>query len=97
MATKIRINNEWVTLLTSAESSITGRMAIMEQRLDELTRIIESLQQDIAPSTNVKSVKSKEKSDLEILNTIDDNSFIDLEKINETKLWEPYDEDWWNK
>lgn len=97
MATKIRINDEWVTLLTNAESSITGRMAIMEQRLDELTRIIESLQQDIAPSTNVESVKSKEKSDLEILNTIDDNSFIDLEKINETKLWEPYDEDWWNK
>ena len=96
MTTKIRINDEWITLLSNA-ASITDRMAIIEQRLDELTGAIEFLQQAIAPSTNVASVEPKEKSDLEILNTIDDNLFIDLEKVNETKLWEPYDKDWWNK
>ena len=100
MITKIRINDEWITLLANT-ASITDRMAIIEQRLDELTGAIEFLQQAIAPSTNVASVEPKEKSDLEILNTIDDsikNNYIDLDDIaNGKELWEPHDANWWNK
>ena len=83
--------------IASTIATIGDRMSIAEEKIDELYRLLEELKLATAPRTNGEIVKPNEKSDLEILKTIDDNPFIDLEKVNETKLWEPYDEDWWNK
>ena len=63
--------------------------------------MIEELRLAIAPSTNAEIVEPKEKSDLEIFEPIDEikvkNIFIDLDEVENEKLWEPYDENWWNK
>ena len=100
MTTKIRINDEWITLLANT-ASITDRMAIIEQRLDELAGAMEFLQQAIAPSTNVASVEPKEKSDLEIFEqNIDDSikGYIDLDLIPEPryKIGVFDDDNWFN-
>ena len=94
-----RVNTLECTLnnLSRALQEMGVRFSDMEANLTALSAALSRLDSQLRPETNVASVKPKEKSDLEILKTIDDNPFIDLEKVNETKLWEPYDEDWWNK
>ena len=94
-----RVNTLEYTLsnLSRALEEMGVRFSDMEANLNALSAALSRLDSQLRPETDVASVEPKEKSDLEILNTIDDNPFIDLEKVNETKLWEPYDEDWWNK
>ena len=94
-----RVNTLECTLnnLSRALQEMGVRFSDMEANLTALSAALSRLDNQLRPETNVASVEPKEKSDLEILKTIDDNPFIDLEKVNETKLWEPYDEDWWNK
>ena len=94
-----RVNTLEYTLnnLSRALEEMGVRFSDMEANLNALSAALSKLDSQLRPETDVASVDPKEKSDLEILKTIDDNPFIDLEKVNETKLWEPYDEDWWNK
>lgn len=94
-----RVNTLEYTLnnLSRALQEMGVRFSDMEANLSALSAALSRLDSQLRPETNVASVEPKEKSDLEILKTIDDNPFIDLEKVNETKLWEPYDKDWWNK
>lgn len=94
-----RVNTLECTLnnLSRALQEMGVRFSDMEANLTTLSAALSRLDSQLRPETDVASVEPKEKSDLEILNTIDDNPFIDLEKVSETKLWEPYDEDWWNK
>ena len=94
-----RVNTLEYTLnnLSRALEEMSVRFSDMEANLNALSAALSRLDSQLRPETDVASVDPKEKSDLEILKTIDDNPFIDLEKVNETKLWEPYDEDWWNK
>lgn len=94
-----RVNTLEYTLnnLSRALEEMSVRFSDMEANLNALSAALSRLDSQLRPETDVASVDPKEKSDLEVLKTIDDNPFIDLEKVNEIKLWEPYDEDWWNK
>lgn len=63
-----------ITPVTSTISTLGDRMSIVEEKIDELYRLIEELKLATAPKTNGEIVKPNEKSDLEILKiNIDDD------------------------
>ena len=53
-------------------AAVSNRIDEIESRINELYWMIVELQRATGPHTDAKSVEPKQKSDLEILKTIDD-------------------------